>query len=115
MTKQQTIDQIKNSLPGFYSAEQVIEMLTKIEEPQPQAVSIPNMEVLMEEIETAVSRRLDRFNSDDLVDFDSAEFSICSGNQIRLEDVSVYQDGIVEICSEATKQTLLVFFGLDQD
>lgn len=114
MTKQQTIDQIKNSLPGFYSAEQVIEMLAKIEEPQPQSVSI-DLPVLMEEIEIAISRRLDRLNSSDLVDFDSAEFSISGGNQIELEDISVYQDGIAEMCSEAVRQVLLVSFGLSQD
>ena len=105
MTKQQTIDQIKNSLPGFYSAEQIIEMLTKIEEPQPQSVSI-DLPVLMEEIETAVSRRLDRFNNNDLVDFGSAEFSISNGNCIELEEVFVYRDGIVDICSEAVRQVL---------
>lgn len=33
MTKQQMIDTLKNQLPGFYSAEQVIEMINKIEEP----------------------------------------------------------------------------------
>lgn len=114
MTKQQTIDQIKNSLPGFYSAEQVIEMLTKIEEPQSQAVSI-DLPVIMEEIETAVSRKLDRVSSSDLVDFGSAEFSIISGNYIELEDISVYLDGIVEMCSEAVRQQLLVSLGLNQD
>ncbi len=31
MTKQATIDLLKQQLPGFYSAEQVIEMISKIE------------------------------------------------------------------------------------
>lgn len=31
MTKQQTIDTLKTQLPGFYSVEQVIEMISKIE------------------------------------------------------------------------------------
>ena len=31
MTKQQTIDTLKNQLPGFYSVEQVIDMISKIE------------------------------------------------------------------------------------
>jgi hypothetical protein len=32
MTKQQMIETLKSQLPGFYSAEQVIEMLNKIED-----------------------------------------------------------------------------------
>ena len=31
MTKQQTLDTLKTQLPGFYSVEQVIEMISKIE------------------------------------------------------------------------------------
>lgn len=33
MTKEQMIDTLKSQLPGFYSAEQVIEMINQIEEP----------------------------------------------------------------------------------
>jgi hypothetical protein len=32
MTKNQTIDLLKNQLPGFYSVEQVINLIEKIEE-----------------------------------------------------------------------------------
>ena len=34
MTKQQTLDTLKTQLPGFYSVEQVMEMISKIEEPK---------------------------------------------------------------------------------
>ena len=33
MTKEQMINTLKSQLPGFYSVEQVIEMINKIEEP----------------------------------------------------------------------------------
>jgi hypothetical protein len=34
MTKQQTLDTLKTQLPGFFSVDQVIEMISKIEEPK---------------------------------------------------------------------------------
>lgn len=111
MTKQQTIDQIKNSLPGFYSAEQVIEMLTKIEEPKSQAPAF-NLETIIEEIESRMSRRLEN-NSYDLVDRDSAEFSIYSGNQIELSSVDVHIDTIVDICSDVVATVLRSEFEIE--
>lgn len=113
MTKQQTIDQIKNSLPGFYSAEQVIEMLTKIEEPKSQAPAF-NLETIIEEVESRMSRRLEN-NSDDLVDNDSAEFSFYNGNQIELSSVDVHIDTIVEYCSEIVTFVLSNEFGIEDN
>ena len=34
MTKSQTIDLLRNQIPGFYSAEQVVNLIEKIEEEQ---------------------------------------------------------------------------------
>lgn len=113
MTKQQTIDQIKNSLPGFYSAEQVIEMLTKIEEPQPE-IKAPafNLETIIEEIETRMSRRLEN-NIEDYVVKDSAEFSIYSSNQIELDHVSIDIDLIVRACSDVIREFVISEFGIE--
>ena len=113
MTKQQTIDQIKNSLPGFYSAEQVIEMLNKIEEPKSQVPAF-NLETIIEEIESRMSRRLEN-NSDDLVDNDSAEFSFYNGNQIELSSVDIHIDTIVDYCSEIVTIVLSNEFGIDDE
>jgi len=48
MTKQQTLDTLKTQLPGFYSVEQVIEMISKIEEPK------TNVEFNEEQIATLI-------------------------------------------------------------
>jgi hypothetical protein len=48
MTKQQTLDTLKTQLPGFYSVEQVIEMISKIEEPK------TNIEFNEEQIATLI-------------------------------------------------------------
>jgi len=45
MTKQQTLDLLKSQLPGFYSAEQVIEMISKIEEPPSTSFNITPQQI----------------------------------------------------------------------
>ena len=95
MTKQQTIDQIKNSLPGFYSAEQVIEMLTKIEEPAQLTLL---KDEFMDEFHSMLENKLDRYGMD-FVDSDSAEFGL-RGNEIVLESVCL---NAVDIADKATE------------
>jgi hypothetical protein len=94
MTKQQTIDLLKAQLPGFYSVEQVIELISKIEEPKAQAPV--NLYDLIEEACQKVSRRLSNANSCDLVDLSSAEFELSYDNRIELSNVEVYTDSIIE-------------------
>ena len=94
MTKQQTIDLLKAQLPGFYSVEQVIDLISKIEEPQAQAPV--NLYDLIEQVCQKVSRRLSNANSCDLVDLSSAEFELSYDNRIELSNVEVYTDSIIE-------------------
>lgn len=101
MTKQQTIDQIKNSLPGFYSAEQVIEMLTKIEEPS-QLTMLDD--AFMDAFHRALENRLDRYGMD-FVDTDSAEFGL-RGNEIVLESVCLNTVDIAEKATEILEDML---------
>jgi hypothetical protein len=94
MTKQQTIDLLKAQLPGFYSVEQVIDLISKIEEPQAQAPV--NLYDLIEQVCQKVSRRLSNANSCDLLDLSSAEFELDYNNRIELSNVEVYTDSIIE-------------------
>jgi hypothetical protein len=56
MTKQQTIDTLKNQLPGFYSAEQVIDMISKIES---EVLEAYEFEFNDEQIKTLVGNVVD--------------------------------------------------------
>ena len=94
MTKQQTIDLLKAQLPGFYSVEQVIELISKIEEPQAQAPV--NLYDVVETVCQTVSRKLSHANSGDLVDLDSAEFELDYNNRVELSNVEVYTESIVD-------------------
>jgi predicted Zn-dependent protease len=59
MTKQATIDLLKQQLPGFYSAEQVIDMISKIE---PEVLEAYEFEFNDERIKTLVDNVVDEIN-----------------------------------------------------
>ena len=109
MTKQQTVELLQKQLPGFYSVEQVIKIINDIEEDgQAQAYNESQIEQLMASIEQSIAKRLDRMDSDDLVDKDSAEFELY-GNELSLSSVRA-NDGIIsEECSEVVREKLFAF------
>ena len=55
MTKQETIDLLGKQLPGFYSVEQVIKMITDIEESGSFEISDDMVKTLSEDISEALS------------------------------------------------------------
>ena len=59
MTKQATIDLLKQQLPGFYSAEQVIDMISKIE---PEVLEAYEFEFNDEQIKTLVDNVVDEIS-----------------------------------------------------
>lgn len=91
MKKQTTIELLKSQLPGFYSVEQVIELIDGIEEESSNKISMETMQVLKKELVRSIVDELDSLSQDEVVDYSSAEFSICSialgGNQIQLDSI----------------------------
>jgi hypothetical protein len=60
MTKNQTIELLKQQLPGFYSVEQVIKMISDIEEnTQTSILNETQFEELKDELYTVIDRALD--------------------------------------------------------
>lgn len=108
MTKNQTVELLKKQLPGFYSADQVINLINGIEEGYP-TYDEDQVENLIQSIETKVERAVEGMYSEDLVDFDSADFSL-SGKEIILDSVNADKDKISETVSEAVRSVLLDFF-----
>lgn len=108
MTKNQTVELLKNQLPGFYSADQVIRLIRCIEEDSP-SYDEDQVENLIQSIETKVERAVQDMYSEDLVDFESADFSL-SGREISLDSVNAHKDKISETVSEAVRSVLLDFF-----
>jgi hypothetical protein len=64
---------------------------------------------LISNIETAIERAIQRMDSDDLVDKDSAEFEL-NGNEISLYSVEANDGTIAEECADVVRTKLLDFF-----
>jgi hypothetical protein len=94
MNKQQTLSLLKQQMPSFYSLEQVIDMISKIEDEKPTQTMSRDMamkiiKVAQESVESSIR------------DTDWTDFSYdleLNGNEILLTDLdvpsSIFEDGI---------------------
>ena len=80
MTKQQTIDTLKQQLPGFYSVEQVIEMISKIEESE--GFKMPNEEQIKELVGNIVDEITD-LGHDAISDYDLS----MNGREVEIDSI----------------------------
>jgi len=85
MTKQQTIELLKQQLPGFYSVDQVIEMISKIEETNFDAIE----RIAHNVTQSIVGSRIDLTTNYDL--------SIDYHNRIDLDDIEIDEDQLNDI------------------
>ena len=91
MTKNQTIDLLKNQLPGFYSVEQVINLIEKIEEGSSRKITTDDIEQAIDKVINWVEH-----NERDLLDLDSAELEMSYDNRIEVVGVPINTDGLRE-------------------
>lgn len=112
MTKSQTVELLKKQLPGFYSVEQVIEMINKIEEGG--SFNEDQLEALIDKITVKVENTLNRMCSEDFVQLDTAEFEL-SGNEISVTDIEVNTDTIIDEVSDTVRDVLTEFFPAPQE
>ena len=107
MTKQQTVELLQKQLPGFYSVEQVINIINGIEDGG--SLDEEKVDELKDLICTKVRAALERMNSGDIVDFDSAELEL-NGNEVSVYDISVNEDSIVDEVNDAVDSAFEKFF-----
>lgn len=112
MTKSQTVELLKKQLPGFYSVEQVIEMINKIEDGG--SIDEEKLQILIDKVTTKVENALNRMCSEDFVDLDSAELEL-SGNEISVTSIEVNTDTIIDEVSDAVSDALHDFFPAPQE
>lgn len=107
MTKQATVELLQKQLPGFYSVDQVIKMINDIEDGG--AFDEEKIDELKDLIDTKVRATLERLNSSDWVDFDSAELEL-NGNEVSVYDISVNEDSIIDEVNDAVDSAFEKFF-----
>ena len=92
MNKTQTIDLLKNQMPGFYSAEQVINLIEKIEEePVKPKLSVDQLREIANSIMIAIEEEVNR---DNIVCMDYVEFELNYDRRIEVTDVPINFDAI---------------------
>jgi hypothetical protein len=84
MTKNQTIDLLRNQLPGFYSVEQVINLIEKIEEEKTASISSEQIELITNKIVEAIDEEHNQgniVNGEDIeLDFNNWDRKITIGD-----------------------------------
>jgi hypothetical protein len=93
MNKQQTIETLQKQLPSFYSLEQVINIISSIEDNN-STLNDDSIQMIIKSIRRSL------IDSNDLIDHDSAEFEINYNNQIELSNVDVDIESILEVVAE---------------
>jgi hypothetical protein len=92
MNKTQTIDLLKNQMPGFYSAEQVINLIEKIEEEQVKPkLSVTQLREITQSIVDAIEQEA---NNDNIVCMEDVEFELGWDKRIEVTDVPINFDAI---------------------
>ena len=87
MTKNQTIDLLRNQLPGFYSVEQVINLIEKIEEAEATKISSERIDAVTRSI---VETLEDEHSNNNLVNLDDIELDFNNWDRkITINDVPI--------------------------
>ena len=100
MTKNQTIDLLRNQLPGFYSVEQVINLIDKIEEEKVQSAPKLTLDQLREITQSIVNAIEEEAQRDNIVSMDDVEFELGWDRKIEVTDVPINFDAIRDCVEE---------------
>jgi cobalamin biosynthesis Mg chelatase CobN len=99
MTKNETVDLLKSQLPGFYSVEQVINLIERIEEKE-NSISTKKLE----ELQSNIINQIHNLGADEVVDYDSAEFNIGYNNRVEIEDISLNIENLTDIIENVIQE-----------
>jgi len=106
MTKQATVELLKQQLPGFYSVEQVINIINGIEDDsQAEAYNENQLEDVAESIYDNIRSALGKMYTGDIIDTDTAEFSLYD-KTIELDSVDIDKDSIADTVIEEVKKVM---------
>lgn len=113
------IQRVKGSYPSIYSKDDVTNLLHElvsdldteindiVEARQPK--SNVDLDDLRSKLHDAIYRKLDRMSNSDVIDFDSAEFSIAYDNRVELDDINFNVDTLIDEVDEAINDIIEVF------
>ena len=114
---QQAVASVQNAFPSIYTKDDVIKLLESIEIQQSSGkLSNEQIEELTQSIQEKVSRAIRNFDTGDIVDNSTAEFSIGYSNILELDSVDVDLDNLNDEIESTIESTVTEFFeGLEEE
>jgi len=119
---------VETSFPSIYSKQDVIHLLEEFadtittyvfeqveEKKSSNRISPEVLEALESALVEAINNKIERLDSEDVVDFSSAGFEINYGNTLELESIDYVSDNITNEVEEAVGETLRDFFSPEEE
>jgi hypothetical protein len=114
---------VDNSFPSIFSREDVkhqleefgfglitIIMEMKEEKKNSPSISLESIEELSKLLIKTINSKIERLDSEEVVDFNSASFSIDYNNQVEIDSLDYNPDTITDIVQEQVENVLHDFF-----
>jgi hypothetical protein len=99
MTKQQTIETLQKQLPGFYSAEQVIKMISEIEDSESTGTFTDDQ---IDELATQIASEITDGSMDLVYSYDLT----MNYREVELDSLDLNESDIIRIAKDAIKEFL---------
>ena len=96
MKKLQVLHSVKHSVSSIFTKDDVLNLISSIEQEE-QTNPVYEMIKKLQDLQERITYNLQNLNSDDVVDYDSVEFSISYNNRIEVDCMNINVDNLTEI------------------
>lgn len=108
------VQRVKGSYPSIYSKDDVVNLLYELMSDLDTEINDmlkPNVDFddLRSKLHDAIEHKLNRMDSNEVVDFDSAEFSINYDNRVELDNIDVNTGSMVDEIDDVIRDVFEVF------
>jgi len=80
-----------------------------------RGISLEGVEELSELLCKAINSKVERLDSEEVVDFSSAGFSIGYSNQVEIDNIDFNSDAVTEVVDIAVAEVLHDFFSPEEE
>jgi len=123
-----SVEFVNNSFPSVYTKQDVIHLLDEFsdtistyvfenveEKKSSPSISLERIEELSEQLIKTINSKIERLDSEEVVDFNSASFSIGYSNQVEIDSMDYNSDSITSIVEEEVDNVLRDFFTPEEE
>lgn len=116
---------IETSFPSIYSREDVQKLVSEFAhdvitivsetKEEKRTISLEGVQELSELLIRTINNKIERLDSEEVVDFNSASFSIGYSNQVEIDSMDYNSDTITELVDIAVDEVLHDFFTPEEE